>query len=142
MNRTEREEMKKWLGDVKRALLDEGFEPTVLQIVKPGQVFGLVKDISNVWQMHVRGFEDGHLESEIEISRYYLEHPSTSRPATEELRKILDQHNIQHNWEGQLVAPIQVKTEPPGTLTDWRPLLAIGVAIAAVVSIAYLIGKR
>lgn len=134
--------MRKWLEDVKRALLDEGFEPTVLQIVKPGQVFGLVKDISNVWQMHVRGFGDGHLESEIEISRYYLEHPSTSRSATEELRKILDQHNIQYNWKGQLVAPIQVKTEPPGTLTDWRPLLAIGVAIAAVVSIAYLIGKR
>lgn len=138
----ERGEIGRWLEDVKQALLIEGYKPTVLQIVKPGQVFGFVKDVGDAWQYHVRGFEDGHLESEFEISRYFLEHPDTSRPATDELRKILDKHGIQYGWEGQLKAPIQIKTEPPGTLTDWRPLVAIGVALAAAAAIAYLCRKR
>jgi len=138
VNRTEKEELRRWLESVKNVLLAEGFKPTILQMMKPGQVFGLVKDMGDIWQMHVRSFEDGRLESEIEISRHYLEHPGTSRPATEELCGILNRHNIPYNWEGQLRTPVQVKTEPPGTLTDWRPLLAIGVLTAAAVAIAYL----
>lgn len=138
----ERDEIRRWLESVEHALLSEGFNPTALQIVKPGQVFGLVKDLGDIWQMHVRGFEDGHLESEIEISRYYLEHPGTSRPATEELCGILNRHNITYEWEGQLRAPVRVRTEPPGTLTDWRPLLAMGVLIAAAVAIAYLLREK
>ena len=138
VNCTEREEIGRWLECVKQALLTEGFKDTLFQMVKPGQVFGLVKDVGDAWQYHVRGFENGHLESEFEIRRHFLEHPGTSRPATEELCRILDQHNIPYNWEGQLTAPIQVKTEPPGTLTDWRPWVAIGVALAAAIGIWYL----
>lgn len=142
MNLTDREETRRWLEDVKQALLDAGYGDTLLQIGKPGQVFGLVKDVGEYWQYHIRGFEDGHLESEFEISRHYLEHPDTSRPATAELRKILDERGIPYSWEGQLEAPIQIGTEPPGTLTDWRPLLVIGVALAAGIAVAHLYGKK
>ncbi len=142
MNRTDRGETRRWLEGVKQALLDAGYKDTLLQIRKLGQVFGLVRDVSKCWQYHVRGFEDGHLESEFEISRHYLEHPDTSRPATAELRKILDERGIPYSWEGQLEAPIQIETEPPGTLTDWKPLLVIGVALAAGAAVAYLYGKK
>jgi hypothetical protein len=63
-----------WLKTVEEALKTEGFVPTVFQEIKAGQVFELVKNLPDGWQMHVRGFENGRLEAEIEISRWYLEH--------------------------------------------------------------------
>ena len=129
--------MKTWLERVEKALLDEGFKPTPFQRIKPGQFFGLVKDMGGAWQMHVRGFRDGRLEPEIEISRFYLEHPRTSRPAAKELRAILDKHRIPYRRETKLAAPIRGRAETPPTLTDWRralihPRLWKGVGICSL----------
>ncbi|MEM2282480.1 MAG: hypothetical protein QXH26_02890, partial [Candidatus Hadarchaeales archaeon] len=88
--------LKEWLESVRRALLEEGFKFTEFQHVKPGQYFGLVKDLKRGLQMHVRAFRDGKLEAEIEISRFYLEHPQWKRPAGEELSRILKRHRIPH----------------------------------------------
>lgn len=135
-------EIKIWLEQVKEALLAEGFKHTLLQVWKPRQVFGFVKDIRNVWQMHVRGFEDGHLEAEIEISRFFLEHPNTSQPATKELCEILDQYQIPYTFVERPMAPIQSKTEAPGTLTDWRPIVEIMALLAVAGLVAYLISRE
>ena len=51
-------ETKKWLERVKQALIEEGFRDTLLQIQKPNQIFGLVKKIDDIWELHFRGFED------------------------------------------------------------------------------------
>ncbi len=114
-----------WLERVKQALLAEGFEDTILQIVKEGQVFGLVRGISSIWEMHVRGFEDGHLEAEIEISREYIEHLDGKyrKPAISELTKILDKYDIPYEVVGDW--KIESKLEPPNTLTPWRPLVTL-----------------
>ncbi len=111
---------KEWLEQVKQALLKEGFKFTPFQDIQEDQTFGLVKDLEDEKQIHVRGFKDGHLESEIEISRYFLEHPHTSRPAAEELEKILDKHRIPYEEEKHLKNPGETGTELPSTLTDWR----------------------
>lgn len=111
---------QEWLEKVRKALLEEGFEFTAFQDIKEGQSFGVVKDIDDSKQMHVRGFEDGHLEAEIEVSRYFLEHPETSKPATEELREILDSHDIEYDEEPQLKSPVEKSIDVPSTLTDWR----------------------
>ncbi len=113
-------ENKEWLEKVKEALLKEGFEFTPFQDIKDEQTFGLVKDIDDEKQMHVRGFKDGYLESEIEISRYFLEHPHTSRPAAEELKEILDNYGIDYVEETQLKNPGETGRELPSTLNDWR----------------------
>lgn len=113
-------EDKEWLEEVKEVLLKEDFEFTPFQDIKPGQTFGLVKDLNEKEQMHVRGFKDGHLESEIEISRYFLEHSHTSRPAGEELSEILDKHGIDYEEEKKLKNPGETGRELPTTLTDWR----------------------
>ena len=63
-----------WLKNVQAVLFQEGFSVTMLQKIKPGQVFGLIKKLDDVWEMHIRGFDNGNLEAEIEVSRDYLEH--------------------------------------------------------------------
>jgi len=49
VNCTEREEIRRWLEDVKQALLTEGFKDTLFQMGKSGQKFGLVKDVGDAW---------------------------------------------------------------------------------------------
>jgi hypothetical protein len=68
------------LDCVKDVLVREGFRDTPLQIWKPEQVFGLVKPLDDVYEIHVRGYQDGTLDAEIEVSREYLEHLSHAAP--------------------------------------------------------------
>jgi hypothetical protein len=111
--------VKEWLEDVRRVLREEGFAPTEFQHVKSGQYFGLVKDLPKGLQMHVRGFSDGRLEAEIEVSRFYLEHPLHKRPATRELARILKKHGIPYAEEPILRFPEPVRRMPKSR-TDWR----------------------
>jgi hypothetical protein len=59
---------------VRRILLSEGFHEPLLQGWREGQVFGLVKLLNELVEVHVRGYEDGTLDAEVELSREYLEH--------------------------------------------------------------------
>ena len=111
--------VREWLESVKRALMEEGFAHTEFQHIKPGQYFGLIKDLPGGLQMHVRGFSDGRLEAEIEISRFYLEHPFYKKPAVRELAKILKRHGIPYTEEKMLRFPQPVR-KMPKSLTDWR----------------------
>ncbi len=117
---------REWLQMVKEVLIQESFSGTMLQTVKPNQVFGVVKKVDNVWEMHVRGFSDGSLESEIEISRDYLEHfdDTYRRDATLELTQILDAYSIPYESKGSL-PQMSVTLYPPKQLTPWKPLLAL-----------------
>jgi len=118
-------ETKIWLERVKQTLMNEGFSDTLLQIVKPNQVFGLVMEIDDIWQMHVRGFEDGHLEPEIEVSKKYLEHLDPkfrhTKPAIDVLTKILNRYSIPYEITGEH-EQLEWRIEPPNTLTEWQPL--------------------
>lgn len=118
------------IKDIEGILRKEGFRDTILQVQKPGQVFGLVKRLGHpweMWEMHVRGFEDGHLEAEIEISRDYLEHLNDSyrRSAAAELSRLLSKHGIPHAIERS--SNVKLDLEAPKTLTPWKPMvLALG----------------
>ena len=80
---------------VKEILIQEGFtDPTPLQIWKEGQIFGLVKKIDEDLEMHVRGYDDFTLDSEIELSREYLEHPYDCKPYYGPLLEILRRYRI------------------------------------------------
>ncbi len=71
-------ETRDWLGAVAQALVDQGYEQSVLQVVSPGQTFGLVKPIDEMWEYHVHGYIDGRVESEVELSRRYIQHLSNT----------------------------------------------------------------
>ena len=113
-----------WLEEVRGALVQEGFRNTAFQDVKRGQVFGLVGKLDNVWEMHVRGFVDGTLESEIEVSRDYLEHLNDNyrQDATPELIQILNAYHIHYRPKRSL-PQLDLMLEPPKRLTPWKPAL-------------------
>jgi len=123
-----------WLDMVQQALLEQGFvDPGPLQqVMKPGQTFGLVKRLDDVWEMHVRGFENQTLEAEIEISRDYFEHWNDRfrRDATPELMRILDTSGVPYSVRGDL-PHATVTFEAPESVTPWRPL-AVLVGILAL----------
>ena len=114
-----------YLQDVQETLMQEGFKATALQTIKPGQVFGLVRKQENVWQMHVRGFTDGSLASEIEIANDYFEHWDNNyrRDATNELIEILESYGIPYHSSGSF-PHMEFYLEPPPKLTPWKPVVA------------------
>ncbi len=131
------------LVSVRQVLLAEGFKDTRLQIVKTGQMFGLVKRLSDVWEMHVRGFEDGALESEIEVSREYFEHLDDQyrKDATSELLSILKQHGIPYKVTGAL-PEMAVRLQTPKSVTPWKPVAVLGALLGIVALLGYLSRKR
>jgi len=124
--------MDDWLQVVKEVLIQEGFQDTILQVRKPGQVFGLIRKLDNTWEMHVRGFDDGRLESEIEISRDYFEHFNDEyrTEATSELTQILDAYRIPYEIKGNPNPSKGVLYLPKKTLVPWKPLAAIAGLVA------------
>jgi hypothetical protein len=51
-----------------------GFTDPIFQEWKTGQRFGLTRPLSDMLEWHIRGFADGTLDSEVEISRNWLQH--------------------------------------------------------------------
>jgi hypothetical protein len=124
-----------YLDRAKEALIKEGFRDTPLQVWKPGQVFGLVKPLDDVNEVHVRGYQDGTLDAEIEVSREYLEHlVYGSYPYDHYFMEILKRHNIPH----KVVKPIESAQKPPkpATLIPWKPLLLIAAVVGVIAFIA------
>ncbi len=134
-------EISIWLDMVKQALISEGLsDPGPLrQVIKPGQAFGLVKRLDNTWEMHVRGFDSGTLEAEIEISRDYFEHLDDRfrRDATPELLAILRYYGIPYHITGQL-PQMTVRLEIPQKLTPWKPV----AALAGIVALLWFLGRE
>lgn len=136
MNKLDKDQ---WLEKAKGVLVQESFQHTPLQVVKSGQVFGLVKKVGDIWEMHVRGFDDGRLESEIEVSRDYLEHfdDRYRRDATPELKKILDAQQMPYRIEGD-ITHLTVVLPYPESVTAWKPI----VAIAGIVALLIWLGRQ
>ncbi len=125
--------VKDWLKVVEKTLSKEGFKPTWIQLAKHGQVFGLVKDLGRKWQMHVRGYKNGWLEAEIEVSRHYVQHHVSRyrRNGIRELVTILEENRVPFRITGTLPEADEAYLEP-GRLTSWR-LLAGWAGLAAFV---------
>jgi len=124
---------------VKRVLISEGFaDPSPLQVWKGGQVFGLVKAVGRGLEMHVRGYADSSLDSEIELSRDYLEHPYDCKPYYGPLLEILTRNGVPFTIRGPLPSdPITVSV--PERPTPWKPLAAIGGIALAAIAISWVL---
>jgi len=121
------------LGLRQRCTCQRGFRDIPLQVWKPGQVFGLVMPLDDVYEVHVRGYQDGTLDAEIEVSREYLEHLTCGAHSYDHyLSEILKRDNI------PLVKPIESAQKPPkpATLIPWKPLLLIAAVVGVIAFIA------
>ncbi len=113
------------LVEVKDMLIQEGFATTPFQLDEPGQVFGLVKKLDDGWQQwHVRGFNDGRLESHTEVSNDFLEHrnPEHRREAPDKLIQLLGGYGVSCEITDDFPVKV-VDFRPPEQLTQWKPLV-------------------
>jgi len=81
-----------------------GFTDPILQEWKTGQRFGLSRALSGLLEWHVRGFADGMLDSEVEISRNRMQHLA-ARPGSyySPLLRILDRIGIPFSVVGRIL---------------------------------------
>lgn len=83
-----------YLDRVRRALASEGFRHTPFQWRHKGHAFGLVKDLRDR-QIHVRVYENGIVDAEVEISRHYLQHLYSPRASAHRIvQRIFRKHRI------------------------------------------------
>jgi len=108
--------------NVLEILMTEGFESTLFQAIKPGQRFGLIKNLGQDLDMHVRMYSDSSLDSEIELSREYLEHPGDCRPFYGPLFEILQHYHIPYQIT-QPIPPDPTEIFVPEKKTPWKPLV-------------------
>lgn len=119
---------------LKEILEGEGFQEAPLQIWKDGQAFGLVKKLNGDFELHVRGFEDFTIESEVEVSREYLEHFLYREPCYGPILRILSKHEVAYNVIKPL--PRDPDTLPAlKTKTPWALLVALGLVGSVVMCI-------
>ncbi len=90
------DETVSFLERARKALLAEGFVMTPMQYRKKGQMFGLVKEHGHNLQLHVRAFQNGVIESEVELSRHFVQHLwSPRRSAHTEIEQIFAKHGVE-----------------------------------------------
>jgi hypothetical protein len=84
----------RYLQAVRAALEAEGFRTTMMQWRHKGHAYGLIKDLGKM-QIHVRVYDDGVIDAEVEVHKRYIQHLWSPRPsAHEEVQAILERHGI------------------------------------------------
>jgi hypothetical protein len=124
-----------WLSQVAEVLIEDGYHPSVLQVSSPGQVFGLVKSAGGLWEYHIRGFVDGRLQGEIEISRDYLQHLSNAyrADAASYVVSLLDSAGIRWTTDEPIVDMV-VPALPEHTIS-WKHLVLLSPVFQALISL-------
>lgn len=132
-----------YLEKVRRALQAEGFRPTPFQWRHKGHAFGLVKDLRDK-QVHVRVYENGIIDAEVEVNKRFVEHLFSPRPsAHRELRNLLRKHGIAVDLVNEHYLPKVGAARRRYPLTRTKVTHVLGVAAAAVaVSVARLMLRR
>lgn len=130
------DEIAAFLAKAKEALLAEGFYETPFQYRKKGQVFGVVKDHGHDLQLHVRAFDTGVIESEVELSNRYVEHlVSPRRSAHAEIKAIFEKHGLETETINE---EFQTRTgafreRMPRTRTKTSDLVKAGLGMAGAI---------
>lgn len=135
-----------YLRRIRSALEREGFRSTPFQWRHKGHAFGLIKDLGDK-QIHVRVYEDGVVDAEVEIHKRYVQHLWSPRPsAHKEVQKIFRRHGIPVQLVNEQYLP-QVgaaRTRFPQARTKVSHVLAGAAGTMGVIGIyaARLILKR
>lgn len=137
------------INNVYRVLRGEGFKDTQLSAFK-GERYSLVKKLEDPWELHVRIYDGGFLESEVEVSREYVEHLGEYRihviyEAYSYYSKVYDKLHILYKPSGRYIVKIldhvRIRVRPPKTLTPWKPIAVAAGLFAVVGSIFYALSK-
>jgi hypothetical protein len=131
------------------ALKGSGFKEVSLEFTKGGK-YSLSMKIYNIWELHVRIYQDGFMDGHFEVSRDYLEHLQyLTIPSIYEVfefyRTAYDKLHIFDSVAGKWIKEIRthylVTLNPPRSLTPWEPIMVVGGALSAVGIIAYALSR-
>ncbi|MGC9227737.1 hypothetical protein [Caldivirga sp.] len=138
------------VDEVYRVLLTEGFRETQLRVLKEGERYSLVKRLIDPWELHVRIYYNGLIESEVEVSREYLEHLGDYRvyvvyEAFNYYSKAYDKLHMLYKpsgrWVVGVVDHVRIRVLPPKTLTPWKPIVAAAGFFAVTGVLLYALSK-
>jgi hypothetical protein len=137
------------LDDVVGALKASGFREERLEFYK-GEKYSLSLKVYNIWELHVRIYDDGFIDGHYEVSRDYLEHlqyhtiPSIYevfdfyRTAYDRLH-IFD--SVAKKWVKEVRTHYLVTLNPPRSLTAAQPVAVVVGTLSAVGIIAYALSR-
>jgi hypothetical protein len=137
------------LNKLKDYLINLGFEVPLLALPE-GEVFGVRKLLSPIWELHIRGFKDGSIESHVEVNREYFEHLTDLRvfvayEAYQTYKPMFPKFYLQYAPTQKFVTSIsenfEVEVPPPSTMTAWKPIVG-GLAIVGLATVlAYFLTR-
>ncbi|BDC17451.1 hypothetical protein [Acidianus sp. HS-5] len=139
---------KSKIGDVVNAMENAGFHEEKMESKE--EKYSLVMKIYNIWDLHVRIYPDGFIDSHFEVSREYLEHlnyetiPSIYEPF-EFYRTAYNKLHIfdavAKKWIKEVRSNYLVTLNPPNALTQWKPISVIAGVLAGIGFIAYALSR-
>ncbi len=138
------------VDNVYRALLSHGFREESLLRVYKGEKYSLVKKLVDPWELHVRIYENGMIESEVEVSRDYVEHLGDSRiyVVYETFNYYSQVYNKLHilykqpdRWVIKVIDHFHIKIRPPKTLTPWKPIVITAAILTTIGLLTYALSR-
>jgi len=124
-----------------------GFEIATPSVPK-GERYSLRKILSDVWELHVRLYDDGFIDAEVEVRREFIGHLFRRLNVVYEAfnfyRDAYDKLHIlyapQREWITKVIDHFYVKLREPATLTPWKPVV-LGIAAAGLGSFIYALSR-
>jgi hypothetical protein len=140
---------KNKIETVVSALKSSGFKEVSLEFTK-GEKYSLSMKIYNIWELHVRIYQDGFIYGHFEVSRDYLEH--LQYPTIPSIYEVFDFYRIAYDklhifdsiagkWIKEVRTQYLVTLNPPRSLTPWEPIAIVVGALSAVGIIAYALSR-
>ncbi len=140
---------KNKIETVVSALKSSGFKEVSLEFTK-GEKYSLSMKIYNIWELHVRIYQDGFIDGHFEVSRDYLEH--LRYPTIPSIYEVFDFYRIAYDklhifdsvagkWIKEVRTHYLVTLNPPRSLTPWEPITVVVGALSAVGIIAYALSR-
>ena len=140
---------KNKIETVVSALKSSGFKEVSLEFTK-GEKYSLSMKIYNIWELHVRIYQDGFIDGHFEVSRDYLEH--LQYPTIPSIYEVFDFYRIAYDklhifdsiagkWIKEVRTQYLVTLNPPRSLTPWEPIAIVVGALSAVGIIAYALSR-
>lgn len=126
-----------------------GFEEATPALPK-GEKYTVRKILSYPWEHHLRFFENGFIEPEIEVQREFFQHLGERRlfiiyEAFEYYRGFYESLHIFHKPTGKWLINVsdhfKLKLKPPQSLTSWKPVVAVAGVALTVGVLLYALSK-
>jgi hypothetical protein len=138
------------IEDVVNALRNSGFKDVVVLKLDKGEKFSLSMKIFNIWELHVRIYDDGFIDGHFEVSRDYFEH--LNYQTVPSIYEVFDFYRTAYNklhlydskvrkWVREVRTHYLVTLNPPKSLTSWEPIAVVAGLLSAIGIIAYALSR-